>query len=169
MQTTACKHLNMKPILITALLFATSLAGYTQPRTLRATDDIKEKSVVIYINNACTIVFLKGELSNAFSNDMTSSWFKMKFPEQRQAALRAVALLKKDGPLTLKTGNAKASADEKELASLIEERLAAGPFMIGNVNVFDKNKVRQDTIEVVNHRKFYFRKSATPFFEIPDE
>lgn len=159
----------MKPILITALLLAANLAAYTQPRTLRATDIIEEKSVVIYVNNASTIVFLKGELSNAFSNDMTSSWFKRKFPEEQQAALHAVTLLKKEGPLTLKANNPKASANEKELTSLIEKRLAVAPFMVGNVEVYDKNKVRQDTIEVVNYRKFYFRSSATPFFEIAHE
>jgi hypothetical protein len=157
----------MKPILIITLLFAAVITVHAQPRTLRSTKIITEKSVVKYTTaSGCTIVFLKGELLNAYSHATTTSWFKMKFPEERKAALRAVALLKKEGPLTLKANDAHASADEKELASLIEEKLGAGPFLIGTIDVFDKENHRQDTIEVVNYYNFYLRNSKNPFFVI---
>ena len=162
----------MKLILITILLFVATITSYTQTRALRACQTITEKSIVRYTNKACTVVFLKGELMNAFSYAKTTNWFLLKSPEEKQAALRAVALLKKEGPLTLLVNDPKAVADKNELASLIEQRLGVAAFLVGKIEVYDKNNKRQDTIETVINRayyKFYLRNSSTPFFVTEDQ
>jgi TonB family protein len=155
----------MKQVLTAVFLLATTISISAQTREVRSLHPINEKSVVIYTTATCSIVFLKGEMKNAFSNDKTTNWFLLKSKEEQQAAMRAIALLdKSEGPLFLLADDAMAPADKRELASLIKQRMGAGLLRHGHIEVFDSNKKRLDTIEMAGYSKFFFKNSNTPFF-----
>jgi TonB family protein len=155
----------MKHILTTVFFFTTTISLSAQTRVARSLHPIEEKSVVIYATPTCAIVFLKGEMKNAFSYDKTTNWFLLKSKEEQQAAMRAIALLdKSEGPLFLLADDPLAPADKRELASLIKQQMGAGLLHHGHVEVFDSNKKRVDSFEMIGYNKFFFKNSSTPFF-----
>jgi TonB family protein len=157
----------MKFILATGFLLTIGISAIAQNRQTLPLRKSHDKDVVVYTTASATIYFNKDEITGGFALEENSNWYRGKSSQEKKELEKAISkLYQLKGAYVVLAKDAKASADKKQIALLIEERLGSSLLFANRAMVINNTtKKLQDSIEVVGSYTFYFKKAREPFFK----
>ncbi len=157
----------MKFILAAGFVLIIGISAIAQNRQTMPLRKSHDKDVVVYTTTSATIYFNKDEITGGFALEENSNWYRGKSSQEKKELEKAIdKLYQLKGPYLVLANDAKASADKKQIAMLIEERLGSSLLFANRAMVINNTtKKLQDSIEVVGNYTFYFKKAREPFFK----
>lgn len=157
----------MKFILAAGFFLTIGISAIAQKRQTIPLRKSHEKDVVVYTTATATIYFNKDEITGGLELEKNSDWYQVKSGQEKVELEKAISKLSQlKGTYLILANDAKASADKKQIAMLIEEKLGSSLLFANRAMVINNTtKKLQDSIDVVGNYTFYFKKAPEPFFK----
>jgi TonB family protein len=157
----------MKSILAAGFFLTIYISAIAQNRQTIPLRKSHEKDVVVYTTATAAIYFNKDEITGGFALEKNSDWYRGKNQPEKDELEKAISKLSQlKGTYLVFANDAKASADKKQIAMLIKERLGSSLLFANRAMVINiTTKKLQDSIDVAGKYTFYFKKAREPFFK----